>query len=66
MKDRCQELEQKIGEVEAAIAQCEASLQNFVSNEETMRLTQELKERRAELEILIPEWEKLAETLQES
>jgi ATP-binding cassette subfamily F protein 3 len=66
LKDRCQELEEKIGEVEAAIAQCEASLQNFVSNEETMRLTQELKERRAELEILIPEWEKLAETLQES
>ena len=66
MKDRCQELEEKIGEVEAAIAQCEAALQNFVSNEETMRLTQELKERRAELEILIPEWEKLAETLQES
>jgi ATP-binding cassette, subfamily F, member 3 len=66
MKDRCQELEEKIGGVESAIAQCEAALQNFVSNEETMRLTQELKERRAELEILIPEWEKLAETLQES
>ena len=66
MKDRCQELEEKIGEVEAAIAECEVALQNFVSNEETMRLTQELKERRADLDSLMPEWEKLAEALQES
>jgi regulator of replication initiation timing len=66
MKDRCQELEEQIGRVEAAVGQCEAALQNFVSTEETVRLTQELKDRRAQLESLLPEWERLAETLQES
>jgi hypothetical protein len=40
-------------------------LQNFVSTEETLRLTQELKEHRAELDTLLPEWEELAQTLQE-
>jgi len=65
MKARCQELEAQIAEVEAAISRCEVALQHFVSNEETVRVNQELKERRAELESLLPEWEQLAETLQE-
>jgi ATP-binding cassette subfamily F protein 3 len=65
MKDRCQELELQIAQVESAIQECESSLQNFVSAEETLRLTHELKERRAELNSLLPEWEELAQTLQE-
>lgn len=65
MKDRCQELEVQIAEVETAIQQRETALQNFLSTEETLRLTQELAERRAELETLLPEWEQLAQALQE-
>ena len=65
MKGRCQELEQQIAEVETAIQQREIALQNFVSTEETLRLTQELTECRAELETLLPEWEQLAQALQE-
>jgi ATP-binding cassette subfamily F protein 3 len=65
MKDRCQELEQQIAALEADIHQCETALQNFVNTEETLRLTQELKEYRAELETLLPEWENLAQTLEQ-
>jgi ATP-binding cassette subfamily F protein 3 len=64
MKDRCQELEEHIAEIEAHIQQCEVALQNFVSTEETLRLTQELNNRRAELDTLLPEWEELAQSLQ--
>ncbi|HVO64213.1 MAG TPA: ATP-binding cassette domain-containing protein, partial [Terriglobales bacterium] len=65
MKERCQELEEHIAQVEANIHQCETALQNFVSAEETLRLTQSLKDHRAELDTLLPEWEELAQTLQE-
>jgi ATP-binding cassette, subfamily F, member 3 len=65
MKDRCQELEEQIALVETEIQQCEIALQNFVNAEETLRLTQELKRRRAELEALLPEWEELAHTLEQ-
>jgi ATP-binding cassette subfamily F protein 3 len=65
MKDRCRELEEQIAQLEADVQRCETALQNFVSTEETLRLTQELKEHRAELDTLLPEWEELAQTLQE-
>jgi ATP-binding cassette, subfamily F, member 3 len=65
MKDRCQELEQKIARVETEIQECETALQNFINTEETLRLTQELKGRRAELETLLPEWEELAQALEQ-
>jgi ATP-binding cassette subfamily F protein 3 len=65
MKDRCQDLEEQIAQLEADIRQHEIALQTFVSSEETLRTTQELNERRAELEALLPEWEQLAQTLQE-
>ncbi len=65
MQERCQEAEEAIARVEAVIAQCETALQNFVSEEETLRLTQELKDRRAELAGLLEEWEDLGQALQE-
>ena len=65
MEERCHELEQSIAREEAEIAHCETALQNFVSNEETLRLTQELDRRRTELQALMAEWEQLAHTLQE-
>jgi ATP-binding cassette, subfamily F, member 3 len=65
MEERCQDLEEEVARLEAAIAHCEAALQNFVSAEETQRLTKELQDRRSQLGALIEEWEELTRTLQE-
>jgi ATP-binding cassette subfamily F protein 3 len=65
MEERCHELEEEIARLEAGIAHCETSLQTFVSNEETMRLTEELSTHRSELQALMAEWEGLAQALQE-
>jgi ATP-binding cassette subfamily F protein 3 len=65
IEERCQDTEEEIARVEAAIAQCETALQTFVSAEETLRLTQEMKDRRAELANLLAEWEELGQALQE-
>jgi ATP-binding cassette subfamily F protein 3 len=64
MEDRARELEAKIGTLEKAIAGCEASLQSFVSAEETTRLTQELGRHRAEMQGHLAEWEELTQALQ--
>jgi ATP-binding cassette subfamily F protein 3 len=64
MKDRCQELEEEIARLEAAIGQTETALQNFVSVEETQRQTDLLDRSRAELEQRMAEWEELAEALE--
>jgi ATP-binding cassette subfamily F protein 3 len=64
MQARLQEVEQEIADREAAIAQCEASLQTFVSAEETQRLTQELADNKAELKGFLAEWEELGQVLQ--
>jgi ATP-binding cassette, subfamily F, member 3 len=66
MEERCQELEERVARAEAAIAHCETALQCFVSTEETLRVTQELSDHRAELQALMAEWEEVAHTLQES
>ena len=49
--------------MESAIAHGQAALQNFVSAEETQRLTQELKALRTQLDTLMEEWEELAQAL---
>jgi hypothetical protein len=49
--------------LEAEIASDEESLANFVSAEETMRLSAQLEKRRAALSALLAEWE---ETSQEA
>ena len=64
MEDRAHELEQEISRLEAAIAQCETSLENFTSAETSARLTQELDENRKELEERIREWEHLGRALE--
>jgi ATP-binding cassette, subfamily F, member 3 len=64
MEERVRELEQEINRLEAAIAGCEAALQTFVSAEETQRLTQELADRRGELQSRLAEWEGLGQALQ--
>jgi len=64
MERRVKELEEEINRLEDVIADCETSLQTFVSAEETQRLTQELSSRRAELKSQLAEWEELAQALQ--
>ncbi len=63
MQDRAQELEEEISTLESAIAACESSLQNFVSVEETTRLTRELEQTRAELQERVAEWEQIGQDL---
>jgi ATP-binding cassette subfamily F protein 3 len=63
MQERSRELEEEISALEAAIAACESSLQNFVSAEETARLTRELAQNRAELQERIAEWEQIGREL---
>jgi ATP-binding cassette subfamily F protein 3 len=63
MQDRAQELEVEISGLEAAIAACENSLQNFVNAEETARLTRELEQNRAALQERISAWEQIGQEL---
>jgi ATP-binding cassette subfamily F protein 3 len=64
MEDRVHELESEINRLEDTIAECEASLQSFVSAEETQRVTQELAVRKTELQSRLAEWEELGQALQ--
>lgn len=63
MQDRCQDLEEEIARLEAAIALTETALQNFVSVEGTQRLSIDLQNNKSELEQRMAEWEELAQTL---
>jgi len=63
LQDRARELEAQIAVLEAEIASDEESLANFVSAEETMRISAQLEKRRVALSALLSEWE---ETSQEA
>jgi ATP-binding cassette, subfamily F, member 3 len=64
LQERAAELEEQISELEYQIAQCEAGLQNFVSADETMRLTRGLDQHRANLNERIAEWEQIGQELE--
>ncbi|HWZ43232.1 MAG TPA: ABC-F family ATP-binding cassette domain-containing protein [Candidatus Saccharimonadales bacterium] len=64
MKDRCQELEEEIARLEAAIAISENALQSFVSVEETKKQSDALDRHRTDLAASIAEWEELAAVLE--
>src|SRR5580698_1901173 len=64
MEERVRELEQEINRTETAITQHETALQNFVSAEETARLSHELEAHRAALQKRLTEWEELTGALQ--
>jgi ATP-binding cassette subfamily F protein 3 len=63
IEDRLKETEEEIARVETAIAQCETELQNYVSAEETQRVTRELADRKNDLKDLMNEWEEISEAL---
>ncbi|MBZ5647133.1 MAG: ATP-binding cassette domain-containing protein [Acidobacteriia bacterium] len=64
MQGRCAELEELIGRAEQGIRECEKALESFVSAEETARQTELLKQRRADLNALMAEWEEVSGVLE--
>jgi ATP-binding cassette subfamily F protein 3 len=64
MQERVAEIEATVAKLEAEIADTESALGSFVSVEETMRLTQLLETRRAELAKMMEEWEELSSTIE--
>ena len=64
MEERVQELEEEISRLESDIAACESSLLQFVSADETQRLTWELEEHKQQLQKTMAEWEALGQALQ--
>jgi hypothetical protein len=52
--------------VESEIADCEVALGNFVSVEETLRVTGLLEAGKARLQTLMAEWEQVAEAIDAS
>src|SRR5215469_16828325 len=57
LQERCASLEEQVARAEADVADCEAGLLNFVSSEETIRLTKLLAQRREDLTRRLAEWE---------
>jgi ATP-binding cassette subfamily F protein 3 len=64
MKERCREVEEEIVRLEAAIAQSQTALENFVSAEETQRQTELLRRSKADLEQRMAEWQDLTQSLE--
>ena len=65
MQDRCTFVEQEIPRVEASIASAERALGQYVSADETQRLTQSLDDLRARHAALSDEWESLVVELEQ-
>jgi hypothetical protein len=66
MEDRASEIEREVSRREAEIAGVEQELGHFVSVEETVRLTKLIEQRRAEIEALMREWERLSAAIETS
>ena len=64
MKDRRSEIESDVARLEAEIAEAEAALGNFVSVEETARLTELVAACQTGLATLLEEWEQVAQTIE--
>jgi ATP-binding cassette subfamily F protein 3 len=66
MKDRQGKIEAATARLEAEISGYESALANFVSVEETKRVSAMLDERKTELSKLLEEWEEVAEAIEAS
>ena len=64
MKERRRAIEEEVARLETEIADYETALGNFVSMEETLRVTELLHARRADLEALLNEWEEVAQSIE--
>jgi ATP-binding cassette subfamily F protein 3 len=66
LEDRAAGLENESAKLEAAIAQLETELQDFISAEETRRQMEMLAESRARLVEVLAEWEQVSAQLEEA
>jgi ATP-binding cassette subfamily F protein 3 len=64
MQDRRSSIEEEVTKLEAEIADYEGELSNFVSVDETARVSGLLDRRRAELEALMGEWEEVVAAIE--
>jgi len=64
MKDRRSEIEAAVARLEAEIAEAEAALGNFVSVEETTRLTELVAASQTGLSALLEEWEQVEQSIE--
>ena len=64
MKERRREIEEEVSRVEGEIADFERALANFSSVEKTMKTSERLGRRRADLEALMTEWEQVSQTIE--
>ncbi len=64
MKDRRHAIEDEVTRLEVEIADYELALGNFVSTEETKRLSELLNARRSDLQTLMTEWEEVAQLIE--
>jgi ATP-binding cassette subfamily F protein 3 len=64
MQERRHELERQVADLETEIAGFETELANFVSAEETMRVSNLMDQRRAELTKLLAEWEQVSQLVE--
>jgi len=64
LQNRRRELEEQIAEAEAEIAHYETELSNFVNADETMRVSNLLEKRRADLNALLAEWEEVSQAVE--
>ena len=64
MKERRRELEEEVSRVEGEIADFERALANFTSPEKTIKTSERLGRRRADLEALMTEWEQVSQTIE--
>ena len=65
-QDRLRQVEQQVAALESEIATHEASLADFKSVEETLRLNDLVTARRKELETRVAEWESLSAEVEAS
>ncbi|HLK65238.1 MAG TPA: ABC-F family ATP-binding cassette domain-containing protein [Bryobacteraceae bacterium] len=64
MKERQDEIEQEVSKLEAEIADYESALSNYVSVNETKRISDLLEARRIDLKSLLGEWEEVAQLIE--
>jgi ATP-binding cassette subfamily F protein 3 len=64
MKERRSEIEVEVARLESEIAETETALSNFVSVEETTRLTELLSARQTALGALLEEWEQVEQAIE--
>lgn len=66
MQERCQSIEEDVARLETEIADTETALADFKSAEETIRLSELLDRRRADLDALLAEWEQVSQAIESS